>query len=453
MTGTLGEDSSVLNISARGWHLPLYQDPHELKKRRNRLAQHKHRQPDIVAKGLATGSLTNMRQQSTPERTSSKCSASSTPTTSARSPWEDQILHSPFSTDQTDGFAVSKVFSLPSSAERTSARPELEQCVARMWHPSFETLGTEPLPDLPLNTHGEYLHENNSTLAFENLEQGAQFRVQAGQPSQMRPLSEVLPFVSETYQSLEPQLSTMDQENKSYNSIDIQSSQAFISVGCQHKPEQKNNHQTTIEANLYTRAEFCHSTDLPNPNSKSEDLEVCFERIIRAIEEAGFESVDDMATQYYTATFKEDSLPYWAQSRSRSRSLPALLASLQEGIKNWTTRDAQLYRQQIMHSAEGFFVEEIIRAKQKTAQNLEVLRQQTCEEEASPPGDQTQMSVESLWKAITDLDFSQDFKRKKAMIREHMPETWSVLFEMTRRAGLCQLRGSQAINSFLFLLF
>lgn len=47
-----------------------------------------------------------------------------------------------------------------------------------------------------------------------------------------------------------------------------------------------------------------------NPNFKTEDLESRFEHIIRTIGEAGFESVDDMATQNYTATLKEDSLLY-----------------------------------------------------------------------------------------------------------------------------------------------
>ena len=43
MIGVGGQEHGVSTISAGGLHLPVYQDPQELKKKRNRLAQRKHR--------------------------------------------------------------------------------------------------------------------------------------------------------------------------------------------------------------------------------------------------------------------------------------------------------------------------------------------------------------------------------------------------------------------------
>lgn len=87
-----------------------------------------------------------------------------------------------------------------------------------------------------------------------------------------------------------------------------------------------------------------------------EDLETRFARVIKIVEESGFEGIDDLSTQYYTAAFKEDTAPFWAQSRSRSRSLPGFLSFLHESTKTWPTRDMQGYKQQVTNMAEDIYV-------------------------------------------------------------------------------------------------
>lgn len=148
-------------------------------RRHNRPAQRKHRQCKLTWHllssslpypiGLSTGSLVNNRKQSSPEQTTAKCSASSTPTNSAKSLWVDPTLHSPFSIIQTDDFAASIDFALPVSIERNGAIPELEQYIARIWErPSAVTLGTDQLHGSPPNYHEGYLHKFDPTLVFEN---------------------------------------------------------------------------------------------------------------------------------------------------------------------------------------------------------------------------------------------------------------------------------------------
>ena len=149
----------------------------------------------------------------------------------------------------------------------------------------------------------------------------------------------------------------------------------------------------------------------------AEDLETRFENLIKAVQEAGFESIDDMSAQYYTATFKEDTVSYWAQSRSRSRFLHAFLASLHASTNKWSDREIQGYRQQILEAAESFHVNELSDAREDFIQNEE-RRSQTLGENASLLVTQTAMSVQSLWQAIAEMERSQDFKQKKMILRE-----------------------------------
>lgn len=73
----------------------------------------------------------------------------------------------------------------------------------------------------------------------------------------------------------------------------------------------------------------------------------------------GFESFDDLAATYYTATFAEGSLPRYAQSTSRSRRLRGLLNELHTSSRSWMGREARGYNDGQMRLLETVCVEEL----------------------------------------------------------------------------------------------
>jgi hypothetical protein len=149
-------------------------------------------------------------------------------------------------------------------------------------------------------------------------------------------------------------------------------------------------------------AESHHHKEHP-PERRGRDLESRIQHIIRAVQEAGFESIDDMATQYYTAQFEEDTASYWAQSLSRSHSLYTFLSSLHRSTSAWSERDIQRYRQQILAAAESLYASEIDTAK-------------NAKDVARPPTPVS--SVEALWRMMGDMELDQEAKEKKMAIRE-----------------------------------
>lgn len=100
-------------------------------------------------------------------------------------------------------------------------------------------------------------------------------------------------------------------------------------------------------------------------NSSSESitaqgsLEARFEEVMDAIEAAGFDGIDVLATEYYTATFKENTTLQSAQSQSRFRHLRSFLEALNASTKNWESREVWGYREQILRSARSIFLEEL----------------------------------------------------------------------------------------------
>jgi hypothetical protein len=171
----------------------------------------------------------------------------------------------------------------------------------------------------------------------------------------------------------------------------------------------------------------------PDLTSDNDDLDSRFERVIRAVEDAGFESIDQMSALYYTAIFKEDTVSHWAQSRSRSRSLHAFLALLHESTTKWSPREVQGYRQHITGAAEKLYIDEFLHARK------EILKNQVCCGEnckIPTPSSPSTLGVQSLWQTIADMELSPEFKMKKAMIREQVFLRFPNLFSPFERMSL-----------------
>lgn len=299
-------------------------------------------------------------------------------------------------------------FPLPGSTESIKepyrASPDLEQYVTRMWQPSFPVFGSRYLSELGLESRGGFLPQNGTASAYDAPEQqSTRLHFSTAQTS-----FELLPSTSNMNHSSQSQPNTAAANDISTDYIVPHSSTPHAADDGSKNPQSTNADGIfdTEKSTALSAPPGTHS-----PKLQEENLETRFESVIRAVEKAGFESIDDMSTQYYTAIFKEDSVPYWAQARSRSRSLPTFLASLHESTKDWTDRDAQGYRQQIMHSAESVHLNELSSATKKVVQGEE--RRKSTEEEASA-------SFEILWKAITELDKFPDIKQKKMTIRANV---------------------------------
>jgi hypothetical protein len=92
----------------------------------------------------------------------------------------------------------------------------------------------------------------------------------------------------------------------------------------------------------------------------SKEDEVCrLERVLEAIDEAGFDSVDSMVAAYYTSTIPPRSPIHSAQTLSKQRHLKRLLASLHESAKSWNAQELQSFREGIMRSAEDILIDEM----------------------------------------------------------------------------------------------
>lgn len=99
----------------------------------------------------------------------------------------------------------------------------------------------------------------------------------------------------------------------------------------------------------------------------SANLEGRFEMILNTCKAAGFQSIDSMTTEYYTATFPPNSYLAATQSHSRSQNLPDLLDNLyvaslardHEGGNPWALNELEKFRETILRLATGILIDEI----------------------------------------------------------------------------------------------
>ena len=158
-----------------------------------------------------------------------------------------------------------------------------------------------------------------------------------------------------------------------------------------------------------------NSFSVTDSSSSSSDLESRFERILDIVEEAGFDSIDSMAAEYYAATFKEDTMAHWAQSSSKSRYLQRLLSALHSATKNWSTEEARGYHEQIVRSAEGIYVEEIRGLKQNNMTNSHV----PVPSARSDKTDRVRIG-EQLAQLFQDAESSRLLKQDKKLLQQRV---------------------------------
>lgn len=93
--------------------------------------------------------------------------------------------------------------------------------------------------------------------------------------------------------------------------------------------------------------------------NKTESLEDRLERVLNIVEDTGFDSIDSMASTYYTSEFSEGSIIHPMQSVSRKRRLRVLLSALHTSYKSWSGRERSAYTEEIVRAAEAICSDEL----------------------------------------------------------------------------------------------
>lgn len=123
-----------------------------------------------------------------------------------------------------------------------------------------------------------------------------------------------------------------------------------------------------IEPEIHEPVPVIASHEPEDPPSTYLSLETRFERILKLVEEAGFDTLDGMAAAYYTAKFQPDSRAHYAQFQSRTRYLRPFLQALNVNSTDWPRREAAGYKDGIARSAVGVYVEELVSLRQRQQQ-------------------------------------------------------------------------------------
>lgn len=179
-----------------------------------------------------------------------------------------------------------------------------------------------------------------------------------------------------------------------------------------------------------------------------------FERILDIVEEAGFDSIDSMAGHYYSAKFEANSITHMAQANSRSRNLRRLLQTQQKTSTEWTKQETQAYEEEIVRSATSICHNElrVFRARRTDSQRRpSVSRTETTPSNSSSSSiSQSRSSmgtVDQLRQLLHKEESSQPTQQEKRLLRQCVPETWSLLSELGTDVMPAQV--SQAVYTFL----
>lgn len=193
----------------------------------------------------------------------------------------------------------------------------------------------------------------------------------------------------------------------------------------------------------------------------STDPGSAFEQILDVIEEAGFDNIDTMAAQYYSANFEPNSTSQLAQATSRSRDLRRLLQSLQKAAKEWTKQETQAYEEEIVRSAKNICQEELRVFRQRQANRPH--RPSIFRTESAPGSSSSSSSsvtgqsryaagtVDQLRQLLRKEESSQPTQQEKRLLRQRLPETWSLLSELARDSDLPPAQVSQVVYTFLHM--
>ncbi|PNY25065.1 Uncharacterized protein TCAP_04989 [Tolypocladium capitatum] len=170
-------------------------------------------------------------------------------------------------------------------------------------------------------------------------------------------------------------------------------------------------------------------------------LEARFQRIADVVEEAGFDSIDSMMAAYYAATLSEDSTMRQTRSGNQTRRLRGFFSSLHSSHKAWGERERRVYREEIVRAAEGIYAEEL-RDLANAAVHTEERASSKYFEKMSVDARRTDI-VDQVLDILSNEDIAAFLKKDKEILQDCAPETWSLMTELARNAGLLRQQRAQ----------
>ena len=186
---------------------------------------------------------------------------------------------------------------------------------------------------------------------------------------------------------------------------------------------------------------------------------------VYSAQEAGFESIDIMAAQYYTANFAPNSTSQLVQANSRSRDLRRLLQTLLSATQDWSKQQRQVYEEDIVRSAKCICLDElrIFRERQADCSRRSTTYRTESAPDSSINSDGSLISQLNCCRAGTagqqrqpllkGKEFGQKnpTQQEKRLLRQCLPETWSLLSELAWGCAydFPPTQGSQVVYSFL----
>ncbi|KAH9985519.1 hypothetical protein F4779DRAFT_318009 [Xylariaceae sp. FL0662B] len=216
---------------------------------------------------------------------------------------------------------------------------------------------------------------------------------------------------------------------------------------------------TPTRCSSATGFEKFHPTQVNHSELEMESLESQFERVLSVVEEAGFDSIDSMTTAYYTAKFSELSVIRPMQLASRNRRLRTLLSTLQQAHKSWSVRERSAYREEITRGAEDIYSAEL-RELHKPQIQRQDRRRASVASKASHDSTDGSSSVEAkrceianrLRQTLSYQDIAKFIQKDAVILQDAASETWSLITELTRAAGMQPHERAQTACLILYLL-
>lgn len=124
-------------------------------------------------------------------------------------------------------------------------------------------------------------------------------------------------------------------------------------------PKRRRTESVAVTQPPQHRQSHKNEQSQPPPSPRSMTIEQRVENALLAVNEAGFESLDELMTTYYTERFQPQTLACYAQSASRSHRLRGFLEALHESSHEWVGREAHGYYDAGMALTERLFEEEM----------------------------------------------------------------------------------------------
>ncbi|ODH26810.1 hypothetical protein ACO22_04407 [Paracoccidioides brasiliensis] len=197
------------------------------------------------------------------------------------------------------------------------------------------------------------------------------------------------------------------------------------------------------------------------------------EKILSTIEEAGYESLDAAAAEYYTAEFPKDTLLASEQFHSRTRRLSRFLHQVHQGSKTWSEKESTGYRDAVLRAIEDIFRDEVYRRagepnelsfdqRSHTSQSHSSMNSPLMFPHGDPgisesisgvsPQDTRILAYTAVQNLLRDRDLAPVLMQDVSRLQNTVPEIFTLLTELVRASGLRRPDQSIAVCLFLQML-